>query len=646
MEWFIALPGLALAVAVLVAPGLLVAWILGFRQVWLVSLAPVLTTSLVAASTLALKGLGIRWSLGTFTASVAVTCGILLALFWMARKHWPDRLGWRLEGHTSAGPYVAALLAGALLLTARYVQILERPGNINQGIDTPFHVNVVQQILDSGDGSPFSVQALMGESSGFYPQIWHALVALTAQAASLPVVQAANALNFAIVAVAWPMGVLLLVYMVVGPKSVALLGAAVSSAGFFAFPFTVMQSQKSDFGPLFPYMLVVTLLPSIVAVLAATLGFGKNTPMPWPLAVVTLVLALPGLVCTHMSGLVALVGLSAFFAAMAAVRSFVRLKRSQSEALGYLRWTALWLTAFASGLMIWASVRPWTTTWDPIDTLPAGVGSVLLTAPTHGQVAWGLAALTLVGTVLLVFRRSEYWFLASYLGAVVLYLVAAVVPIPLVREIIIGAWYGDPPRLAALLPMFWAVFVGAACSAIFEGLAKLRITWLVPVGVAALGVSLVIWPTNSETAPGRERTYAFGDTSPLLTPDELELMNRLSLNVPQDAVIANNPWDGSSTAYAIAHRRVLFAHAYTGSNPDRLLAARELNQAKPGSEVCQAAEREHIQFLLDLGGRYIDPKRREVNDFPGLIVPDGSKEFVKVDQQGPAVLYKFVGCSP
>ncbi|MGN7199260.1 DUF6541 family protein [Arthrobacter sp. SAFR-044] len=644
MEWFIALPGLAWAVAVLVAPGLLLAWVLGFRHIWLVSLAPVLTTTLVAGSTLVLKWLGIPWNLGTFTASAAVTAGILFVVVRMARKRWPDRFGWRPEGQTLGGPYVAALLAGALLLTARYIQIVEHPGNINQGIDTPFHVNFVQQILDSGDGSPFSVQALMGESSGFYPQIWHALAALTAQAASLPVVQAANALNLAIVAVAWPLGVLLFVYMVIGPKPVALLAAAISSAGFFAFPFTVMQSQKSDFGPLFPYMLALTLLPPVVAVLATTWRFGKNTPMPWPLASVTLALALPGLVCTHMSGLVALVGLSAFFAAMAAGRSFVQLRRRHSDAFGYLRWTALWLTAFAAGLIIWAAVRPWTTTWDPIDTLPAGVGSVLLTAPTHGQVAWALAALTLVGTVLFVFRRSDRWFLASYLGAVVLYLVAAVVPIPLVREIIIGAWYGDPPRLAALLPMFWAVFVGATCASIFEGLVKFRIRWIVPVGVAALGVSLVIWPTNSETAPGRERTYSFGVTSPLLSPDELELMNRLRLNVPQDAVIANNPWDGSSTAYAIADRRVLFAHAYTGSNPDRLLAARELNQAKPGSEVCQAAEREHIQFLLDLGGQYIDPKRKEVDDFPGLKVPDGSKEFVKVDQQGPAVLYRFVGC--
>jgi hypothetical protein len=157
-------------------------------------------------------------------------------------------------------------------------------------------------------------------------------------------------------------------------------------------------------------------------------------------------------------------------------------------------------------------------------------------------------------------------------------------------------------------------------------------------------VSIVGWPTNSETTPGRERTYALGDASPLLSPDELDLLVRLTEHVPADAVIANNPWDGSSTAYAIADRRVLFAHAYTGSNADRLLAAKELNQASPGSEVCGAAERENIRFLLDFGTHYIDPQREEINDFPGLAGAENSRAFVKVDQQGSAALYRFVGC--
>jgi hypothetical protein len=51
-----------------------------------------------------------------------------------------------------------------------------------------------------------------------------------------------------------------------------------------------------------------------------------------------------------------------------------------------------------------------------------------------------------------------------------------------------------------------------------------------------------------------------------------------------------------------------------------------------------------VQFLLDFGGHYIDPKRKEVNDFPGLEVADSSSAFVKVDQEGDAALYRFVGC--
>lgn len=644
MEWLLAVPGLAGAIAVLMIPGLLVGWALGLRHVWLASCAPVLTASVVAASTLVCWWLQIRWHVGVFTVTTTLVAGIVLVVLRLIGKRWPETWAWRSGADATGAAFWIALCTAAFFLTLRYIQIVERPGNINQGIDTPFHLNFVQQILDSGDGSPFSVQGLMGESSGLYPQIWHAIAALTVQLTRLPVIEATNALNFAIVAVAWPLGVLLFVHVVVGPKLFGLLSAAVAAAGFFAFPFTLMQSQRSDFGPLFPYMLAVTFLPPLIAAMAIALNFGKNTPIPRALAAVTLAVGLPGLVFTHMSALLALVGLSSLLAARVAWRSFRELSQRQSDPFGYLKWAAIWISIGTSMLIIWVVVRPITSTWDAIDSLPAAVGSVLLVAPTHGDVAWALMGLTLLGTGLLMRRPTERWFLAAYAGAIGLYLVAAAVPDPLIRRMIIGAWYGDPPRLAALLPMFWVVCVGAAGAWIFERLSRYRTKWVVPVGIAALAASVVIWPTNSETAPGRERTYALEDASPLLSPNELELLNRLSGQVPKEAVIANNPWDGSSTAYAIADRRVLFAHAYTGSNPDRLLAAKELNQAHPDSEVCQAAKRQNVQFLLDFGERYIDPQRNEVGDFPGLKVAERSSAFVKVDQEGDAALYRFVGC--
>lgn len=644
MDWLAVLPAVVVSIAIVVLPGLTLVWALGLRNVWMISLAPVMTASLVAVSTLACSWLGIAWNVGVFGVSTVVLAGMVFVLVRVADRRWPNSFARASARHPIGAGFWLALLTGGSLLTWRYVQIVEHPGNINQGIDTPFHVNLVRQIVDSGNGSPFAVRELMGEPSGLYPQIWHALAALVTEAMRLPVIEAVNALNLAIVAVVWPLGLLFLVYVVVGPRIVAVLGAAVASAGFFAFPFTVMQSQKSDFGPLFPYMLAVTFLPPLIAVFATALRFGRSASMPWPLAVSTLGLGLPGLVSTHMSGLVAFVGLSSLFVFMVALRSLRKLKERESDLFGYLQWTAFWLTILCAGLIIWAVVRPVTNTWKPIDSLPGAAASVLLSTPTHGDVAWGLAVLVLLGTLLLIRRSTDRWFLASYVGAVALYLVAAAVPGEFFRRLVVGAWYGDPPRLAALLPMFWVVFAGVACAWIFDKISEPKIRWLVPIGITALAVSIINWPTNSETTPGRDRTYALADDSPLLSPDELELLKRLSSHVPADAVIANNPWDGSSTAYAIADRRVLFAHAYTGSNADRLLASKELNQASPGSEACAAVERENIRFLLDFGSTYIDPQRKEVNDFPGLAGAESSRAFVKIDQQGTAALYRFVGC--
>lgn len=644
MPWLGALPGFAGAVALLVVPGLLLSWALGLKAMWAAALAPVMTSSLVAVAALGCWWLGVEWHLSAFCLVVIFWCTFVFAFMRWANKRWPMGFTWVPDrGRLTAG-YWWAFAVAAILVAIRYVQIVESPKNINQGIDAPFHYNLIQHIIHSGDASPFSMRGLMRESGGFYPQIWHALTALLVNITGLPVVEAANAINLSIVAVSWPLGVLLLARLVNGRSNAALLVAAVASAGFFAFPFTLLQSQKSNFGPLFPYMLALTFLPPLMSVLASALKFGETVPMPWPLAAATLTIGLVGAVSTHVSILAAWLQLSAIVVLCVAASSFRKLKQSRADPYKYLQWAAIFLCVFTASLIVWVRVRVLDPIWPSNDSLPSAAMGVLLAAPTHGEIAWLLAALVLVGTVLLVQRPPQRWFLSAYAVAVVLYLVAAAVPHPLVRSLATGAWYADPPRLAAFLPMFWVVLTGAAGAWAWETLRRGRRIWVLPPGLLALGASVILFPTASESAPGRERSYAATDVSPLLTPDELELLDRVRDHVPGDAVIANNPWDGSSTAYAITGRQVLFAHAFKGSNEDRILVADKLNQAHASSDVCAAAKRQNIHFLLEFGDLYIEPERSEVDDFPGLDVPEGSSAFVKVDQQGSAVLYKLVAC--
>ncbi|NAZ88292.1 DUF6541 family protein, partial [Kineococcus indalonis] len=73
-EWAAALPVLALVVAVLVLPGLLVGWALRLRGVLLVAAAPALTLAVLGATSLAAPVAGVRWGPVPVAAATARPC--------------------------------------------------------------------------------------------------------------------------------------------------------------------------------------------------------------------------------------------------------------------------------------------------------------------------------------------------------------------------------------------------------------------------------------------------------------------------------------------------------------------------------------------------------------------------------------------
>lgn len=150
---------------------------------------------------------------------------------------------------------------------------------------------------------------------------------------------------------------------------------------------------------------------------------------------------------------------------------------------------------------------------------------------------------------------------------------------------------------------------------------------------------------TSHYISGASAVYRFDAQSEMLTLDERALLARVADHVPAGSVIADNPWNGSSLAYAYSGRRVLTPHLFAGRDSTRELIDERLKFEPGDPDVCNALRRTKVEFVLDFGSQYmidLDGSR----DFPGVTDIGNSPGFELLDSQGPnAKLYRITSCA-
>jgi hypothetical protein len=234
-----------------------------------------------------------------------------------------------------------------------------------------------------------------------------------------------------------------------------------------------------------------------------------------------------------------------------------------------------------------------------------------------------------------------------------------------IRTFLTGVWYNDPQRLAAILPIVilpvavvGAVYAWDLCRRGGQRVGARRhlqersaYAGLKPAGqraAAVVAAALLVVATQQGNVEAAQTSaaskYRIGPSSPLVSADELAVLERLAKEVPQDAVIIGNPWNGSSLAYAIADRRTLQLHILGATSKDLELIYARLNQAASDPEVCAAVSRLGARYVLDFGHREVNDGEGRSISFDGLddLAARGVAE--PVDAQGSATLYKITAC--
>ncbi|MDQ0030197.1 DUF6541 family protein [Arthrobacter bambusae] len=646
--------------AVLFVPGGLIAASLGLRGLTFLAVTPALSVFVVAGTAIVLPYLGISWSLMPVIVAAVVFAAVLFAASYLTPDKLSLRFGLNLKRPTAtAYAAIIGFLVGSISIAFQLRQAFDRPDNISQTFDNVFHLNAVRYILDTANGSSLTLTSMTNGDNPpyFYPAAWHDLASLVVQITDAPISVTANVLNICIAAVAWPLGCMFLTKVVTKGNGYAVGAAGLLAAGFSAFPLLLL-----DFGVLYPNFLALSMLPAALAGVAVFFNAGNVTGIPCLARFVLAPSLAAGLAIAHPNGLMSLVALSAPILLFSYGRYWVR-KHKQGE--GY-RGVALFgialLLAFAIMAVMWKLIRPpvEASGWPTVQTVGQAVGEVVTNSPMRHSPAWAVSALMLLGIVVVARRRHNLWFLGSFLVTAVLFVVVSAGPDQWFRNQLTGVWYNDSYRLAALLPIV-AVPLAAVGLGWLIGQSRLwwisgrrtgrrwfvtqnraRATGVVVLPLVLFGAALALQmpPIGGEIASAH-KIYATTPNAPLVSKDEMALLEELDNYVPQNATIAANPWNGSAMAFALADRNTTSKHTLTTYTPAVLVLNDHLRDAAGDPEVCKAVHATGVGYALNFGTQEV---HGENHGFKGLLIENGTPGFQLLAQVGEAKLFKVTAC--
>lgn len=641
MVWFdLALAVLA-TIGIVMIPGLLVSLVLGMRGLAAWALAVPAGVTIIVLAALAAPFVGMAWGLIpvlVMTLVIAAIAAVLRFALWRGTSSRPSFP--RVSG---AG--IAAWCTAGLVVAVQVVIVMSDPQNISQTFDNIFHLNAIRYALDTGSVSPLTIGSMTSAPTGglpFYPSGWHAVATLVVQVTGASIPIASNAVMLFFAALAWPLSIMLLVRTLFGASAPVLVTAAAVSVALPAFPLLLIE-----YGVLFPYMMSLSMIAVPIALIIETCR-QESWARRWPLIVAALG-ALPAIAIAHPGGFVALL----VFTTVALAVFWIRLLFSDASRRAKIT-ASVWAAAYVvAALASWYVLRPPAAarTWGTTETLGQAVGEVLTVSVWAAPVNLVVMSLVIVGAVVAARRRSAAdWIALGFLAAAAgLYIVVSGLPYWVPRDILTGAWYNNAPRLAALLPFAWVPLAAVGGARLWEVLgtllARIPRPRLRPVLAALVAVVvLVIVPqvgSMRQAVASARGAFVVTEASPLLTTDELELIERLDDEVPDDAVILGSPWTGTALAYALADRRVIMPHTLMDITDDMSAVLEGLDTARAGSAVCEAVDRLGIDYVLDFGTQEINGGEHE---YKGLDRLDSSAAVQEVDAVGDAVLYEVVVC--
>lgn len=664
MSWLATIPLLLFAVVLAFGPGYAMSWALRVPARLRVFYAPLLTFALVAVSAIVLGKTGIPWSLISFVPVAAVLVAAAAGLMWLVGRRWPAlaSASWPGNDVPVAWPVVGAVLGGFLVLHMTE-DMVYGPEAFSQSLDNSFHMNAIRWIQEHGDASSLTLGAVSAadQQPTFYPAGWHDFVSLIYSTTGTSIATATIVTVLLAAGILWPCS--LVAFSLSIPKLRRLQALAIPAiiGGFAAFPGLLLR-----WGVLFPNLLGYALLPTFVALMAHLVQALLRREFSVLLSLgLSALVGIAGLALVHPNAVVSAV----VFALPMLLAGVVQVSRSHELALRQKWVGSLLLVGVSIGCVgAWWFLRPGASasnTWEPMLTEGEALYQFLFLGLENANQlrdtfnpSYLAGFLALWGVGYLLYKRRNLWLIASWVLIGYLWIIAATVPRGDFRLLMVGPWYTDHFRLAALVVFPSVILAGIGLGGFVEGL----LTWVarraprparLKVATVGMGVAMVLVlvvaglssrvPSVQETTLAVSREYRLTPTSVVLNQDEMNVINEIPKIVPKGDVIVNNPWDGSAYIYALADRHLTGYHFEFETSPKYSAIMHNLKNARTNPEVCREVNKYKAHWYVHLENQLNFGPDAQKN-YDGLVAAIGTDVLTPVYSSGPMTLYRISAC--
>ena len=466
MSWLATIPLLLFAVVLAFGPGYAMGWALRVPARLRVFYAPLLTFALVAVSAIALGKTGIPWSLISFVPVAAVMVAAAAGLMWLVGRRWPAlaSASWPGNDVPVAWPVVGAVLGGFLVLHMTE-DMVYGPEAFSQSLDNSFHMNAIRWIQEHGDASSLTMGAVSAadQEPTFYPAGWHDFVSLIYSTTGTSIATATIVTVLLTASFVWPCS--LVAFSLSIPKLRRLQALAIPAiiGGFAAFPGLLLR-----WGVLFPNLLGYALLPTFVALMVHLVQALLRREFSVLLSLgLSALVSIAGLALVHPNAVVSAV----VFALPMLLAGVVQVVRSHELTSRQKQMGSLLLVGISIGCVgAWVVLRPdnaASSSWFPILSEGDALYQFLFLGLENGNQLGDtfnpshvVGFLALWGVGYLLYKRRNLWLIASWALIGYLWIIAATVPRGDFRLLMVGPWYTDHFRLAALIVFPSAVLAG------------------------------------------------------------------------------------------------------------------------------------------------------------------------------------------
>lgn len=664
MSWLATIPLLLLAVVLAFGPGYAMGWALRIPARLRVFYAPLLSFALVAVSAIVLGKIGIPWSLISFVPVAAVLVAAAAGLMWLVGRRWPAlaSASWPGNDVPVAWPVVGAVLGGFLVLHMTE-DMVYGPEAFSQSLDNSFHMNAIRWIQEHGDASSLTLGAVSAadQQPTFYPAGWHDFVSLIYSTTGTSIATATIVTVLLAASFVWPCSLVALSLSIPKLRRLQALAIPAIIGGFAAFPGLLLR-----WGVLFPNLLGYALLPTFVALMVHLVQSLLRREFSVLLSLgLSALVGIAGLALVHPNAVVSAV----VFALPMLLAGVVQVARSH-ELASRQKWVgSLLLVGVSIGCVgAWLVLRPdkaASSSWFPILSEGDALYQFLFLGLENGNQLGDtfnpshvVGFLALWGVGYLLYKRRNLWLIASWALIGYLWIIAATVPRGDFRLLMVGPWYTDHFRLAALVVFPSVVLAGIGLGGFVEGL----LTWIVRrvprtarlnVATAGMGVAAVLVlvlagltsrvPSVQETTLAVSKEYRVTPSSVVVTQDELNVINEIPKIVPKSDTIVNNPWDGSPFIYALADRHLTSYHFEFQTSPKYAAIINDLKDAATNPEVCREVKQYRAYWYVHMENQLNFGPDAQKN-YDALVEASATDLMTPVYSSGPVVLYRITAC--